>query len=215
MMAKRGKCLRRKAFTLIELLVVVAVILILMGISLKIMGLVSRKTATARTVMVLEQVKNALNAYYAAYGSYPAVYTTKTVTPLTLPANPPPTGFNTSRGLTAYLMTGREWQDGWAGNANVVGFFNPDARQWNHYFKKLVEDGRVWREDVTNSALGGGGASWMDWTNSRVFFRDGWDREIRYQPMTSNDVQGYRLWSLGPNGVDNGGGGDDIIVTFE
>jgi len=39
---------------------------------------------------------------------------------------------------------------------------------------------------------------------------DGWERELHYQAST--DGSSYSLWSLGENGVDEGGAGDDVRV---
>lgn len=38
--------------------------------------------------------------------------------------------------------------------------------------------------------------------------RDGWGREFRY----SADGSAYELWSIGPNGIDEKGEGDDLPV---
>ncbi|MEO0649932.1 MAG: type II secretion system protein GspG [Planctomycetota bacterium] len=40
---------------------------------------------------------------------------------------------------------------------------------------------------------------------------DGWSRALRY--TVDPGGQGYRLWSVGPDGVDQSGAGDDIVVT--
>jgi hypothetical protein len=39
---------------------------------------------------------------------------------------------------------------------------------------------------------------------------DGWGRALRYQLVP--DAGTYRLWSLGPDGVDESGGGDDLLA---
>ena len=61
----------RRGFTLIELLVVIAIILILSGIVLRATALVLRHMAQAKAVADLEHIQNALNEFYAEYGSYP------------------------------------------------------------------------------------------------------------------------------------------------
>ena len=40
---------------------------------------------------------------------------------------------------------------------------------------------------------------------------DGWSRPLRYAVDPAKD--GYRLWSVGPDGIDQEGAGDDIVVT--
>lgn len=64
---------RARGFTLIEMLMVVLVMMILTGIVLRLTDLVSRKAARAKAVYELEQIQNALNEYYAEYGTYPPV----------------------------------------------------------------------------------------------------------------------------------------------
>jgi len=58
-------------FTLIELLVVVAVIAILAGLTLTIMGGVQRKSASSRAVAEVASVAAAIDSYYLDNGSYP------------------------------------------------------------------------------------------------------------------------------------------------
>jgi type II secretory pathway pseudopilin PulG len=195
------------SFTLIELLVVVSIIIVLSGISLKVMSMVGRKTATARTVMVLEQVKGALGAYYATYGSYPSVTNAGAVAPYKLPSTLPP-NMNTSRGLTACIMSGHNVSD-FKNYPGTLAFFNPEARRWDYYFEKLGDRVRV--DAVTNKA--GAFGSIYTWTNVTVTIWDGWDRDIRYSPLTTNNQQGYRLWSVGADGAN--GTADDIVVTFD
>lgn len=195
------------SFTLIELLVVVAIILILAGVSLKIMSLVNRKTATARTLMVLEQVKGALGAYYVAYGAYPNVATVGSVAPYKLPSTLPP-DLKTSRGLTACIMSGYTISD-FKNYPNTMAFFNQEARRWEYYFDKIGD--RIRTDTPTNKA--GAGGSIYTWTNATVTIWDGWDREIKYSPYSTNNQQGYRLWSVGADGVS--GNSDDVVVTFD
>ena len=203
-----------RGFTLIELLVVIAIILILMGISLRVLATVNRKTATARTMMILETVKSALGAYYSTYGSYPNIGGVRSLSPYRLP-NSPPANDGSFRGLTCYLMSGREQQLFSSGSATppMTGFFNSEAGRWEHCWKQAVRDDRVHYWAATNSAQEG--YSWKDWTNMYVTFRDGWDRELQYEYFSSNGVDGYRLWSVGQNGVNEMGGGDDVLVTFD
>ncbi|MEW6074170.1 MAG: type II secretion system protein GspG [Planctomycetota bacterium] len=39
---------------------------------------------------------------------------------------------------------------------------------------------------------------------------DGWGRELRYEPAADGST--YRLWSVGPDGIDEGGAGDDVVA---
>jgi prepilin-type N-terminal cleavage/methylation domain-containing protein len=60
-------------FTLIEMLVVIAIILVLSGIVMKTTAMVFRNMAIGKAQHNLHQLQNALNEYYAEYGSYPPV----------------------------------------------------------------------------------------------------------------------------------------------
>lgn len=61
-----------RAFTLIELIVVIAVIAILAGIVLGALGGVQDKAARDRTRAEISALANALEAYRAQHGGYPA-----------------------------------------------------------------------------------------------------------------------------------------------
>ncbi|MFC1462350.1 hypothetical protein ACFLQU_01980 [Verrucomicrobiota bacterium] len=49
------------------------------------------------------------------------------------------------------------------------------------------------------------------WTNARKTFVDGWDRELKYRSYPP--YQSYKLYSMGPDGEDNDGEGDDIDAS--
>ena len=44
--------------------------------------------------------------------------------------------------------------------------------------------------------------------NSDTLPADGWGNELQYAAAPGG--AGYRLWSAGPDGVNNGGDGDDV-----
>ena len=58
-------------FTLIELMTVVAIIAVLAGLILGIAGYAVRKADISRAMADMEKIKNALEEYRLAYGSYP------------------------------------------------------------------------------------------------------------------------------------------------
>lgn len=186
------KMKRRGSFTLIELLVVVAIILLLLGMSLKIMSVINRKATTARTIWILEQVKNSLGAYYSTYGSYPPVsfvgYEYEKTPMSELPALPP--SMNWKTGMVYYIYSADK--------------HNPEAAPWQHYLKDIGSYGMT---EYSNRI----GAAWIFWSNKTHSIADAWDRGIYYR-SDPPDYQRYLLWSAGPNGTDEGGGGDDIGV---
>lgn len=193
-----GRSLKSRAFTLIELLIVVAIILILGGMSLKIMSVVGNKTALAKTDMVLEQVKNALAGYYAVYGSYPAVSSVASTLPYKRPAGGTDANNPPIRGLTAFLLTGRD------GSALTQQYCNPEAARWEHYLEGVYSGGTQ-----TNQASSG--MSMLDFTNKTYSISDGWGNTIHYSALAP-DYQSYTLWSDGATGTTTN---DDIYVTFQ
>jgi prepilin-type N-terminal cleavage/methylation domain-containing protein len=194
---------QRRAFTLVELLIVVAIVMILAGISFKIMGLVGNRSGVAKTTMILEQVRNALGAYYGTYGSYPPVNEVRTEAPYMQPLAMTNNPF-LLRGLTAYLMTGRLDSNGGTTPPMTQAYMNPEAARWEHYLSfALANRGGT----ITNLVQG---ANVMDYTNAGFRILDAWGCDIRYVG-TPPDYQSYLLWSEGPTGNTN----DDIYVTYQ
>ena len=119
--------LQRRAFTLIEMLVVVAIILILAGMTFKIIPLVTRYTGQGGTLKVLEQVKNALGGFYATYGVFPPVNSVPYEyegTPMgNFPVTPTNTGYST--GLVYYIYNNPHHNQ------------DAEASRWQHYLKDI------------------------------------------------------------------------------
>lgn len=63
--------MRKRSFTLVELLTVVAIIAVLVGIVLGLMGHATRKASDAKTQSLIKQLSAALESYKAKYGYYP------------------------------------------------------------------------------------------------------------------------------------------------
>jgi len=196
MITKRG----RRAFTLIELLVVVAVILILFSISMKIMALANRKTGITRTTWVIEQVKNALGAFYAEYGAYPPVNS------IQYKWLDDPSVMNTYSNVSD-----------WGTTTGLVFFLKyiDNSGKWSHYIDPVL--GGI-NKNTNSVAYGGGFGHTTVFTNNTRTIYDAWGKEIHYSCSSADGYQGYRLWSSGPNGsndpsgANEGGGGDDIGV---
>ena len=185
-----------RAFTLIELLVVIAVILILVGISLKMMAVVTNKTGTAKTLYVLEQTRNALDAYQVSVGSVP----------------------NTTAIKYDYFNGGGKDKWTFDASAQVRGFetyglsyfigydtSNPRYASWQKFARAVIVSGGI----HTNRPITSAGSDKIVTTNNVVTISDAWDREIRYQPNPNCD--GYVIWSVGPDGIS--GTKDDIGIT--
>lgn len=69
-MKRRDDFLSSNCFTLIEILVVTALIAILAGISLGVVGLATSRADKARTVSLIRQLETAIESYKAKYGFY-------------------------------------------------------------------------------------------------------------------------------------------------
>jgi general secretion pathway protein G len=67
---------KQAGFTLVEILVTVAIIGILIGITLGISGLASKKSDESKTRAQLQLLSNALEEYRIQFGSYPNNLTT-------------------------------------------------------------------------------------------------------------------------------------------
>ncbi len=188
---------KRKAFTLIELLVVVSIILILMGISLRVMSIVNRRGSTARTEWILQQVKNALGSYYALYGTYPPVSTVPFIYEGLIPTEViiPQEQLGWSTGLVYYIFS-------------TDSRHNQEAAPWQHFLEGIGSGiTPIPYTNVTVGAWNGG------FTNKFHTLVDAWGRELRYN-SSGPDYQRFILWSVGPNGSDENGGGDDIGVQW-
>ncbi len=187
----------RRGFTLVELLVVVAVIAILIGITIRVGVLVNRRTARTQATGQIEQIKNALSAFYAEHGSYPPqetrgrphyegeVVSQPTPADSTLwlrqdtnyPAlnvYPDP---NFYRGLSCYLMKYRDKY--------------PLPLVWSRVIVYRPPTGGLGADLVVSDA-------WV--------LQDPW--RVNYNYESKPPYQSYRLWSNGPDKTS--GTADDI-----
>ena len=172
----------RRAFTLIELLVVIAVILILFGISLKMMSVVGRKTAAAKTLYVLEQTRNALDAYYTTIGAFPN--TTDIIYDHCVGQSA--AGFDVSAEIKKFEKLGLAYYIGYEAN--------DQADSWQKFATTVI--GTV--SSHTNPPVTKVGFDSVLSTNRVESIRDGWNHDIVYVPNANCD--GYTLYSSGPDG---------------
>ena len=170
---------RRFAFTLIELLVVVGIILILMTISFKLISITGRKAATAKTLYVLEQTRNALEAYYVAIGTYPPTTAIQWVRPATLAHFKYDPKVSGTTGLCYYI--GGAYDD-------------PRKGTWTKFANPVIS--AFW--DPYRIAAAPAGFQATRYTNNIDSIQDGWKHDIHYQPNA--DYSGYTIWSDGGAG---------------
>jgi len=185
------------SFTLIELLVVIAVILILVGISLKMLSVVTRKAGVSRTLYVLEQTRNALEAYYVAVGSYPN--TSEIIYKRSVGQNS--TAFDISSQLADAEIRGVSFYLGYDTS-------NPRYATWRKFVME-VSPAVIAQVAKTNLLFGKPGFDTITTTNKTDAIADAWSRWLIYRPNANCD--GYVLFSLGPDGIPNTA--DDLGVS--
>ena len=184
----------RRAFTLIELLVVVAVILVLMGISLKMMSVVSTKTGKARTLYVLEQTRNALDSYYSTMGVYPNTTAIK---------------YDRLKEIGSYTFDIKSYVKEELGLTYYLGYeIHPRAASWQKFVMNVNPAVIVGVGSHTNPPVFYGANKFIT-TNTVDSIRDAWGRDVVYTPNTNCD--GYTLYSMGMDG--QAGTVDDIGIT--
>ncbi len=185
-----------EAFTLIELLVVVAIMLILMGISLKVISAIEKNNRIAQTAYVLEQTRNALEGYYMVKGVYPPdnpgyndnIVSRRTVFPSDAAWVPESTGLNDCTGLVYHLA----WIN------------DPRKSSWQRYVVGV--NPAVLRGSVAHTNYSKPGATPVLGGEANFTIVDGFGKALIYEPDT-NDYSSYRLWSKGQDGKTLGYGG--------
>lgn len=225
----------RSGFTLIEMMIVIAVILILSGIILRTTSLVLRNMAAGKAQHDLQQLQNALNEYYAEYGSYPPVdFVAYEYEGPTTRKNPVVRDFladpqyNNVTNSTLFLrdvdLTTRPgWPDGMANKSigyryGLVSYLWPrDLGGQTHWYDKdqprdiaaktrwsgfLADVGRTGGTALRHLDIHGNVA----YSNDVSTVQDPWWRD--YQYVSKPPYQSYKLWSLGPDGIN--GTPDDI-----
>ncbi len=203
---------QRSAFTLVELLVVVAVIMVLVGITLKVSGAVARRAASAKTLKIIEQVKNALGEYYSAYGAYP-------------PGDKAANGYTSVDyvGPPGYVVKQYPSCGNWFDSTGLVYYLTqmPESPQWTQFTSGVVPNHKEY-PPIMNAKYADGTVP--TFTNLVQTIWDGWEHKVNYwcpyvytnskNQVITNAYQMFRLWSNGPNGVDEGGTNDDIGVQW-
>ncbi len=209
------KAHKKSGFTLIELLVVIVIIVILMGIALQVAKTAADRTRRAQTVRTMEALRNALAAYYSAYGQYPPTVGTSGSYPGQEMLPPP--GDNAARvvspqwtaytnmfghGVLFYLMAYKfkpvpacesDSSLPWFPHAREV----ETAKRWQHYL-----------DDVTgiNTNFYATNANFNDFfgnigiTNRNFTATDGWGSEITY----ASSPPSYQNYVLRSSNMTNG-----------
>ena len=77
------------------------------------------------------------------------------------------------------------------------------------WMSRLVKRDRMARAEI-DSWVASAGSPVIHLADGRVELLDCWGKKIIYRCPSDDDKYVYRLYSTGPNGVDEGGKGDDI-----
>ncbi len=231
------RVLRRQTasgFTLVEMLIVAIVILLLSAILLRNIGHFGEEANRKRCVAQLEALKNALNEYYTAYGTYPPVdflayeYESRTNQPLAWqkwleahndPTNPDRFFQDTDRNRTEGYASSRI--DGELGyRYGLVSYLWPRAMgDQTHFYDEDTDRDEIVKDRMadflrivdlsttfrTRSSPPHSGLT-LFYSNMVTTIRDPWGNEYRYRCPPPH--QWYRLWSPGPDGKDETG--DDV-----
>jgi prepilin-type N-terminal cleavage/methylation domain-containing protein len=170
---------KRMGFTLVEMLTVVVIIGILASITMRLMVYVNEKTGKTRASRDIEQIKHALTEYYAFYGIYPPASQVawEFENPMYAPPAKPDKGMGFYDGLATYL------------------YGDPQAKKWIHFVEEIKWTGVILRKGSSSSAGN------MAWSNNYCSIKDPWERDYIYE--TSDPYQAFKLYSLGPDGVEN------------
>ncbi len=167
----------RRGFTLVELLTVIVIILILAGITMKLMALINQKTAVARASGDIERIKNALTEYHTINGCYPPAGKMRREKEGEIGEGSvrPSEGYGYSDGLTTYL------------------FPDEGDAPWAKYLDGMLRTPNVYREGA--NPVGGKSV----WSNKVHTIRDPWNNDYVY--TSSPPFQAYLLYSVGPDGT--------------
>lgn len=202
---------------------VVLVILMLSALLFRVASLVGDRAMRARAVADVQNLQNALNEYFAEYGTYPPVQTTAYVyedTALQPPVfrrairNPDrllsDMALGYSYGLAAHLFKRDRGTQGMQGPPPVPPVtYDEDMERdlaakerWASYLRDLdLSEGPEALPRVNSDY-----DSTQYYSNSVLTILDPWRQEYRYRSPPPHLA--YRLWSAGPDGADNTG--DDI-----
>ncbi len=205
---------RKYGFTLIELLMVVLVILMLSALLFRGASLVGDRTLRARAIADVQSLQNALNEYFAEYGTYPPtdrmayIYEDTSMQPLVfrraIERGDPPMTDSTlgyDYGLVSHLwVRERGTESGHVDYDNDLQRDIEAKQRWAHYLNSvgLASDADP-RENSDYDSL-------QVYSNAILTIRDPWGEEYLYR--SPPPYLSYRLWSKGPDRAD--GTPDDI-----
>jgi prepilin-type N-terminal cleavage/methylation domain-containing protein len=219
--------------TLLEMLTVVMVIAILAGMVFKLFNMATRTAERAQTVAKVESLAMAINEYKAVYGSYPPVdpaitsvtyyyenwdlQTTAARREIERNQN---LDITYTYGLMSFLVPRfqgsnvtfnghvnhfEEWEPGMAGNWQAIEDTARDLaakESWANFLREILYSNST---GTKRTPIGK-----FLFRNSYITVNDAWGRGLLYKSRPPH--QSYILWSVGPDGANDEGKGDDIAT---
>ena len=200
----------RRGFTLVEILVVVTILSILMGVLVVGLGFARKRAKVRTTKMLLQKIRSALSSYYTDFGAYPPTSLESLGVKVENQVN---LGIES---LVSCLLTQRK-------RGPYLRDYKP--RELQNYDKDRLPD-------FNDSANKSGEAFELvdPWGMPYVYLYGGdyeekqpWvyqgkkKRQVQVRPLLDPKTKNfarlyeYQIWSLGPNGKNDQGKGDDIL----
>lgn len=103
---------------------------------------------------------------------------------------------------TCYTLHYDPMRGKWLGTAIRIGQIEAGIHAYAHRFGHFpCED--TWREDLRT----------LGFPSEPEYFRDLWGQELIYTVRKESEGVSWLVHSVGPNGIDEGGWGDDVIAS--
>lgn len=178
-------------FTLIEILTVAAIIAILAGISVGVIGLISNKNAEAKTQATIKALELAMGQYKAEFG-HPFFQYNQHGYPMLLEI-PSPFSKDDNHNLAAYI------------SGKMSPYPSDPVKKEITFKTSLIKflDMKMINQSVKEK----------DGNHNIAYFIDGWGRPLIYRIPGKFNKTGFDLGSVGPDGKIGDGQGSVITET--
>jgi prepilin-type N-terminal cleavage/methylation domain-containing protein len=186
---------RQRGFTLMELLVVMTIIAILAGLSVPVANAVMKRARLMRAKHMALELRKAVGTYSTEYGRYPVASDN---------------GSQAAR--DAEVETDSVLMNVLLGSDEASGPGGLNPRGLPFFSANRASSDRNPRDGMVSTPTGGG-TLYDPWGNRYRLIIDV-DRNNRCKVPSGEGVvaKDVLVWSLGPNGEDDRGRGDDVIA---
>ena len=186
--------MKTKAFTLVELMVVIAIVAILASAVLPVSNVVMRKVRALQARHSAIELRKAIGTYSTEYRRFPVRET-----------GPGGGDLETNSGsklMNVLLGSDKEAEPG-----------GLNTRRRSFFSGRKASDGDKPRNGIAYES-GGGGVLYDPWGNLYKLIIDTSRDERCTDPSQPGETvaQDSLVWSLGPDGKDDRGEGDDIVI---